>query len=334
MGLISVGGAKERFRGININMTTYTKEQFGEWEQEVIDTFTPIWWNQGTADPSQLQKPANCGTRPRDGEAAYVSKTGKKVVVMDPYMPDKNARTVAQLASDPVTCCQLQSKLVKTKIALYHSGNQAFGNVTLGYDAEETTIKLPATDVGGLTNVKLKFRNSRMNFNKLVVDEKVTLFDNDPSIEPTICATSTDEELNEACSTLLTLWSKNNRLIDFSDGSLRENLQKFVYSIRSFLNQTQTQNKWGFIETKLRIATFPTERRVLITQNDVKNKLGKYMIRTYANDQEYAREPSSSDIETSFLLSIVPRSPSIPSGFVTSNINERNVATEYEPLFP
>ena len=57
-------------------------------------------------------------------------------------------------------------------------------------------IKLPATDSGGLTNVKLEFSNGPMSFNSLVTDATATTYDKTADA-PILTADSSETDIQQ-----------------------------------------------------------------------------------------------------------------------------------------
>lgn len=319
-------------------MADYDKAAYAQFERDVIAKYTPGWWNNGEVDTANTAPPPNTSTTPTDGSPSYVIKAGKKVVCADFYLPDNEARTIWERSNDPVTCCQMQAKLKKCKLNLHHAGNarkatteaEAMGKVTFGWDAPDSVLKLPATDSGGLTNVKLEFTNGAMAFNTLVTNASATIYDA-AAAAPTVTVDSTEAEIIRASAATLAVWVDGNQMLAGKDQeTLAANLTKWVTSIQT---NYLRGNDLGIVSLKLRVATFPAENRVVVTRKQVFDELGRYMTRTWSDDAaKYATTPEE-DAAAPLFMGVVPYTIKVPDGFITPNINLENIENEYAPLF-
>jgi hypothetical protein len=71
----------------------------------------------------------------------------------------------------------------------------------------------------------------------------------------------------------------------------------------------------------LRLARFPKERRVIVHPRDVLRATGKYYLRVYGSDAEYAREATPAELKNMYMA--------VSAGYVTPNINRSNLENEY-----
>ena len=184
----------------------------------------------------------------------------------------------------------------KTKWKLYHMGNERTEDVDYGYDNETECFLVAATDTGGLTNARMHLNDDKWSikyaFDPLVIQR--------PSSHTTVA-----EELYRA-------WLKLSNKSKFWEDD--ETLQKFA----KWVDSASTY------DCKFMILQHSDEYIRLISARTILDKLGKYYTKNYSGGQ-FASEKNSEDLDGL-------HASYSEKGYVTPNINSRNIANEYIPV--
>jgi len=122
-------------------MVYITKEEYDEWENEIISFFYD-------------KKHKKTDLIPVNGKPSYL-KQSKYIIVV-------NFNNIKKEISKKGVKKEKLPK--KEKITMYHIGDKKKGKVSYGFDEEDNVFKYPALDFGGLTNFKQEFgKTYRMN---------------------------------------------------------------------------------------------------------------------------------------------------------------------------
>ena len=178
----------------------------------------------------------------------------------------------------------------KHKLMLYHAGLKRPDAVSAGFDAESGTWFHPACDTGGLTNVRQKLGESSPFLRGAVALPAVAL--------PAARAGAAD--------IIYKTWLDGRAAFR---GPARAGLRRWVQSFPADATGV------------LRVARFPKERRVIVCPRDVLRAAGKYYMRVYGSETEYAREATPAELRKMYMA--------VSETYVTPNLNRMNLENEY-----
>ena len=182
----------------------------------------------------------------------------------------------------------IESLPIKHKIKLHHIGNNKLDGVSSGLD--NNTFYYPATDNGGLTNLKQK------------LGTKVTI--------KKIKFKMTDKTNLKITNKIYSQWLKYSQKSRFK-GNIKPKLYKFIKSLKQYLI-------CNYHNCYICFHTLPTEHRIIYTSHDIKKLTGKYYKRVF--DKDYYAE----EVKPNNKLFC-----SITKDFITPNINTINILNEY-----
>merc|ERR1711971_1390879 len=142
----------------------------------------------------------------------------------------------------------------KTKVKLWHIGNQ--GRDKVSYGLEDATFQYPCCDIGGLTNCSQQLK-SAPNF----LNEKLATLTPDANVEMLA------QELFQQWQALT-----ERRVPD----THQQELQKWLISVRDEFKERPSVD--------LRFFRPPAEHRVMVTSQDVLKAAGQYYVRVFGGD--------------------------------------------------
>ena len=237
-------------------------------------------WESQIIDDYYDKKHKRTELFPTNSSISYV-KRSKYIIFADFDMFLKVAKKDSDVKSYPE----------KKKIKLYHIGKNKLDLVASGYAKDDKVYKHPAFDFGGLTNFWQKPHNTSKTYGN------IEIFKNSP--------------LSSVTKKLYSQWKelmKKNRFI----GGINEGLKLWLQSIQKLLKDNES--------VIIRIVKLPPEHRILVTQNFINKKYGKYLIKTYSNDPlKFAKVVKNGN---NFMT--------IGENFINPNINRNNIINEYE----
>ena len=242
------------------------KETFKKYEKDIIDKYYDNKKNK-----TQLI--------PKNNNPSYL-KQDKYIIVV-------NFNNIKKKVSDKNT--NISELPEKTKIKMYHIGEEEMQNVSYGYDKEDNIFKYPALDFGGLTNFKQKVGDKHRFFRNYKLDKNTPLV--------------------KLCDDLYNDWKqlmKKNRFY----GNIKNKLYLWLINLQDLLKET---NDFVF----LHFFHLPSKHRIIVTYDDIKNDFGNYYTRVYGGDS-YAKSSTNKKYFTS-----------VEQNFITGNINRLNILNEY-----
>tara|TARA_B110001452_G_scaffold107935_1_gene89486 strand:- start:251 stop:1330 length:1080 start_codon:yes stop_codon:yes gene_type:complete len=235
---------------------------------------------------------------PADGKPAVLSKE-KVILVVDALSQDGEAisDTVQAASKKPgmLRASGIKDKLPEHRhVQLWHAGKQAADKVRFGLaDDDGGLFKHPAFDAGGLTNLKQKL-GQPLEF----VGEAVLWG---------------EAGLGESADIALVLLAKWRELAGkpklHDEAALKADLDRFLQSVSEAVGACV-----------LRFVQLPAEHRVVVTPADVRKATGAYYVRVLGGGDadEHARASDGKGLLCG-----------VTDTFVTPNLNERNLHTEY-----
>jgi hypothetical protein len=133
-------------------MVYITKEEYDEWENEIISFFYD-------------KKHKKTDLIPVNGKPSYL-KQSKYIIVV-------NFNNIKKEVSKKDVKKEKLPK--KEKITMYHIGDKKKGKVSYGFDEEDNVFKYPALDFGGLTNFKQEFGKTYRMSGSFRIDKDTSL---------------------------------------------------------------------------------------------------------------------------------------------------------------
>lgn len=136
----------------------------------------------------------------------------------------------------------------KIKMNMFHIGKKEIDSVSYGLEDDMETLRLPATDTGGLTNVSYNIKTGVWSHRQIL------FFDNNSSIDD-----------------IYSIWeSLSNKKFNLST---KRYLKKWIESI-------PPNFKLGIARTKIENSV------IIIPAEEIKKKIGQYMFRNYGGDND------------------------------------------------
>jgi len=274
-----------------------SKDEYLAWEQLVITAFY-----EDTQRPTQLV--------PGDGSPAVLRKEKVMLVLLerdgvfaeqvalaakDKQQKLQHCRTVelqltaAEKELQQVALSAKDELPAKRSLKIFHCGRQALDGVSYGLDGD--VFKHPACDVGGLTNCKQKL-GSKVDF-----------------VGPTVNVENNDD-LETQSVALYEAWEKVSK---------RALPESFKADLREILSSALAAFNSGGVTVRFFIP--PAEHRVLVMSSEVHRKTNKYYVRVFGGE-DYARELDQGESTKDVFCAI-------SKGYITPNINMRNIELEY-----
>ena len=187
-------------------------------------------------------------------------------------------------------------------INLYHLGNDKMEGVKFGYDKYKKIFIFPGSDLGGLTNYRVKSGE----INKL---------------SKTGIMIYKDSSITKILNILYLQWKKVSKKKRFY-GKIRFKLRLYLVSLIDYLN---SQSK--FESAIIRFFKLPSTRRIIYTSKDISNSMGRYYIREYGKgDTKYARKIS---VNKNIYCSVWKPEQENNQIKITPNVNKNNLLNEF-----
>lgn len=186
----------------------------------------------------------------------------------------------------------IADSMEKRDVQLYHLGKQKESAVAIGWNASRDDFVLPATDTGGLTNLRLK------------LGERL------PRGTRTFASSASASDVYRE-------WKRVSGKRSFTPASVYTGFCKWMHSVRRELPAYRV----GVYKLK-------DERLHLVPASVVKRRVGRYLIRVFGKgDDRFARDATPDEVRK-FWCAVVP-SGALGYNYANGNIHVANVVNEY-----